>query len=119
MTENTKTMATEIAEALYNKKGEDILIIDIADMSIIADCFVVASGNNVNQVKALCDDVERVMSLQGEQHRRLEGYPLGRWIVMDYGDVLVHIFHKEEREFYNLERLWDDGFNTSRYPVHE
>lgn len=115
MTDKARELADSIARALDSKKGQDILIIDIADMTIIADGFVVVSGSNTNQTKALCDEVERALQLQGIERRRLEGYNPGRWIVMDYEDILVHIFHKEEREFYNLERLWDDGTNTTRY----
>lgn len=115
MTESAKRLAETIAGALDSKKASDIMIIDIADMTIIADGFVVASGNNVNQTKALCDEVERVLEAQGINRSRLEGYSEGRWIVMDYSDILVHIFHREEREFYNLERLWDDGSNTTRW----
>ena len=116
MTDRAKQIAEKIAEGLYNKKAQDILIIDIADMTVIADCFVVASGTSAIQTKAFCDEVQRVMLEDGVAHTRLEGYAAGRWIVLDYEDVLVHIFHKEEREFYNLERLWDDGFNVAQYP---
>lgn len=115
MTDKAKELAQKIAQVLDSKKGQDIMIIDIADMTIIADGFVVASGGSTNQTKALCDEVERVMEEEGIERRRLEGYNPGRWIVMDYEDILVHIFHREEREFYNLERLWDDGTNTIRY----
>ena len=119
MTEKAKQLADTIAQALDSKKAQDIMVIDIADMTIIADCFVVASGNSVNQTKALCDEGERRLEGQGIEKRRLEGYSTGRWIVMDFEDILVHIFHREEREFYNLERLWDDGTNTVNYPLQE
>jgi len=87
----------------------------VADMTIIADYMVLASGNSPIQVRALCDDLQEKMAEQGVDCIRLEGYASGRWIVCDYGDLLVHIFHKEEREFYNLERLWSDGGNVERY----
>lgn len=119
MTDNARELADTIARVLDSKKGQDIMIIDISDMTIIADGFVVVSGNSTNQTKALCDEVERVLQEKGVERRRMEGYSPGRWIVMDYEDILVHIFHREEREFYNLERLWDDGSNTIRYGVED
>ena len=104
-----------IAKALHEKGAEDILIVDIKDKTIIADCFVICSGLSSPQVKALSDHVEETLEKIGVFVRRKEGYGQGRWIVLDYSDILVHIFHKEERQFYNLERLWVDGENTIQY----
>lgn len=115
MTQQPKEMAMEIARVLYNKKAEDVQLIDIADRTVIADYFVVASGTNTTQVKALCDDVDEEMAKRGLQARRIEGYEAGRWIVLDYSYVLVHIFLTEERAFYNIERLWSDGNNLMVY----
>lgn len=93
------------------KKAEDVRVINVADLTILADYFILASGRSDTHVKSLCDDVQKFMFQSGKQQLRLEGYREGRWIVIDYGDTLIHIFHKREREFYGLERLWTDGDN--------
>lgn len=108
--------AKEIAGVLYEKGAEQIRIIDIAEMTIVADCFVICSGRSNVQVKALCDAVEEKMGEKGLFPTRIEGYRPGRWIVLDYLDVLVHIFHEEERRFYDIERLWSSGQNCYDYP---
>ena len=96
-----------LCAALYDKKAQDIVAIHVGDKTIIADWFVICSGRAVPQVKALCDELEEKAALAGLALRRREGYDAGRWIVLDYTDVLVHIFHPEERRYYNIERLWD------------
>ncbi len=105
-----------VSEAMLDKKGEDIVVLDIRGMSIIADFFVVCSGKSTLQVQAISDAVEEKLERAGVQIRRREGYDQGRWIVLDTGDVMVHLFNAEEREFYKLERLWTNGDNI-RY-VH-
>lgn len=104
--------ADQICTVLENKKARNILQIDVSGMTVVADSFIICSGRSALQVKALCDEVERLMEEQGVFARRKDGYAAGRWIVMDYEDVLLHIFHEEERSFYNLERLWmkDDNY---------
>ena len=104
-----------ICEVLYNKKASDILALHIGDKTIIADWFIVCSGRGVPQVKALSDELEDKAAEMGLFPRRKEGYQEGRWIVLDFGDLLVHLFHPEERTYYNLERLWDDGQNVITY----
>lgn len=104
------------SEAMLDKKGEDIVVLDIRGMSIIADFFVICSGKSTLQVQAISDEVEEKLEKAGVQIRRREGYDQGRWIVLDTGDVMVHLFNAEEREFYKLERLWTSGDNI-RY-VH-
>ena len=108
---NAKDMAIRAAQALEGKQGEDILVLDVKHLTAITDYFVIASGRNNIQVRALADAVEEEMSRTGEGPRRMEGYLSGRWIVQDYGGVIVHMFHNEERAYYNLERLWMDGSN--------
>lgn len=108
--------AMEICKVLDDKKAEDILIIDIADKSVLADYFVIASGRNNIHVKTLADEVDEKLEQSGFFLRRSEGRNEGRWVVLDYGDVLVHIFHPEEREYYNIERLWAEGDNAQSYP---
>lgn len=100
------------AKQLYAKKAEDVRILHVSHLTIVADYFILASGRSDVHVKSLCDEIRKFMHETGRIQLRIEGYREGRWIVIDYGDVLVHIFHKREREFYGLERLWVDGNNS-------
>ena len=110
-----KETILQLCKILYNKKALDIRAIEVTDKTIIADWFIVASGRGVPQVKALSDELEGKAAEIGLFPRRKEGYQEGRWIVLDFGDLLVHLFHPEERTYYNLERLWDDGRNMITY----
>lgn len=96
-------------KAIDSKRGENIRIIKIDELTVIADYFVIANGSSSTQVKALADEVEFKLSEAGLEPRRTEGYQGANWIVLDYIDVVIHIFHKETRDFYDLERLWQDG----------
>ena len=96
-------------EALEDKKAEDIRVIVISKVSVIADYFVIASGNNRNQVQALADNVAETCGRVGVAEKQIEGYDSANWILMDYSDVIVHIFSKEDRLFYDLDRIWRDG----------
>ena len=100
-----------IAKDLFMKKAEDVIVVNVSHLTIIADYFILASGRSDVHVKSLCDEVQEKMKAAGKNRLRIEGYREGRWIVLDYGDILIHIFHKREREFYGLERLWTDGNN--------
>ena len=108
MNDNTREQVLELCRVLYDKKGMDIVAIDVADKTIIADWFVICSGRAVPQVKALCDEVDEKAEALGLTVRRKEGYAEGRWIVMDFANILLHIFHPDERKYYNMERLWMD-----------
>ena len=105
MTELEK--AQKIVDLLDEKKAEDIRLIHVAEKTIIADYFVICSGRSVTHVKSLCDDVDDKAAELDLKRLRIDGYDSGRWIVIDFGTILVHIFHPEEREFYKLERLWE------------
>ena len=94
------------------KKAVDIIALDVSHLTVITDYMVIASGRSVLQTRSLADDLDDKMAELGIPLRTREGYQEGRWIVMDYGTVLVHIFHPESREYYHLERLWADGTNT-------
>ena len=107
MTQNE--IIEKIVTALDKKKAEDIKAINIHDLTILADYFIIASGNSTTQTKALADEVEYQLSLLGIEPTRTEGHSGSTWIILDYSDILVHIFYKETREFYSLERLWSDG----------
>ncbi len=105
----SKKMTSLAIKALEDKKGNDIRVIDIQDVSIIADYFIIASGSNRNQVQTMADNVEEVLGRAGYEPRQLEGYGTATWILMDYNDIIVHIFSEEDRLFYDLERIWRDG----------
>ncbi len=95
--------------ALEDKKAVDIHILDIREVSILADYFIIASGENKNQIQAMIDNVQEELEKQGLQPRQIEGYDTAGWILMDYGDIIVHVFSTEDRLFYDLERIWRDG----------
>lgn len=111
-----KELIDKIADALYEKKASDIVALDVSGMTVITDCMVIASGRNALQVKALADEVEDRLAQDGVYPLRKEGQQEGRWVVLDYGSVLVHIFHTEEREFYRLEKLWEADGNRIVLP---
>lgn len=108
MTE-TYNMVKTAVEALNDKKAEEVKVIDISSISIMADYFIIASGGNPNQIQAMCDNVKEKLGKQGCEYKQIEGYDSANWILMDYRDVIVHIFDKESRSFYDLERIWSDG----------
>lgn len=99
----------KVIDALENKKAENIQLIDISEVSTIADYFVITNGMNVSQIQALSDNVEEKLTVDGIRPRSIEGYNTANWILMDYSDFLVHIFDRESRGFYDLERIWRDG----------
>lgn len=103
------TTLKTIVEALENKKAEELRLIDISEVSTIADYFVITNGTNMSQIQALADTVEEKLATNGIHPRNVEGYNTANWILMDYNDILVHIFDKESRGFYDLERIWRDG----------
>ena len=105
----TLELVKKITSALEDKKAEDITVIDIREISSIADYFVIANGNNPNQLIAMQDAVDEVMYTNGVHSKQVEGNNNSTWILMDYKDIIVHLFSKEDRLFYDLERIWRDG----------
>ena len=107
-------LAQKIKTILEDKKAKDIDVIDVSDKTILADYFVIATGTSTTHVKALADEVEYLLK---EKDNRLvdhvEGFESSRWILLDYGDVVVHVFHSEERDFYSLEKLWQQSRSRS------
>lgn len=101
-------MATVAAGATATKLADDIVVIDVSGQLVITDCFVIASASNERQVTAVVDEVEEKMRRAGYKPARREGTRAGRWALLDYVDIVVHIQHHEEREFYALDRLWSD-----------
>ena len=96
-------------KALDSKKAKDITVIKVEELTILANYFVIASATSTTQVKALADEVEYQLGLKGVHPKSIEGYQSRSWIVLDYVDVIVHVFLEESRDFYQLERLWADG----------
>ena len=104
-----KTDGKSSCRSIKGKKGIWWKVIDISEISILADYFIIANGSNANQVQAMVDNVEEQMYKAGFDDPKVEGYNNASWILLDYNDVVLHIFDEESRSFYNLERLWRDG----------
>ena len=107
--EEIKKMAGLAIEALEDKKAEDIRVIDISEVSVLADYFLIASGKNRNQLQALADEVEEKLGRAGYPMKQSEGYDSANWILLDFGDIIIHLFDQENRLFYDLKRIWRDG----------
>lgn len=105
----SKEMVKIAIQALEEKKGENIRIIDISKVSVLADYFIIAEGKNRNQIQALTDSVEKELGQKGIVPKQIEGYESANWVLMDYSDIIVHVFDNENRLFYDLERIWRDG----------
>ena len=114
-----KAFATKVAGILDEKGATDIQILEVGHMTSITDFFVVASGRNVQFVHTLADDLEDKLAEENILPRRKEGKNGSRWIVLDYAEVIVHIFHPEERAHYNIERLWQDGTNDEHFDAQQ
>ncbi len=110
MAATSKELAKIACAALQDKKANDIKVIDISGVSVLADYFIIASGSNRNQVQAMVDSVqEDLLKKAGAEAKQVEGYQTANWILLDYGDIIVHVFDEENRLFYDLERIWRDG----------
>ena len=107
--EQARKMVKIAYQALDEKKGEDIKIINLEGISVLADYFIIANGTNSSQVQALVDNVEEELHKAGYSLKQREGYSNGNWVLLDFGDLIVHIFDRENRLFYDLERIWRDG----------
>lgn len=114
-----ENLALKIANLLYDKKAQNILALHVGHLTVLADYLVIANGSNPLQVRALTDHLEEHLSKQGLEPRRIEGKNEGTWVVMDYTNVIVHLFKPDARAFYRLERLWDDGQNRIKLPFEE
>ena len=107
--EKSKELFETIVQTLEDKKAKEIRILEIKDISVLTDYFIVCTGTSTTHIKSLADAVDEKLSQAGREPFHIEGYKTARWILMDYGEVVVHIFHSDEREFYDLERLWADA----------
>lgn len=108
--EDIKQIVLEIAQAAFNKKGRDIEILDLEGISMLGDYFLIASANNIKQSQSIADEMEDKAAELGMTVRHREGYREGEWILLDFGDIICHVFGGDElREFYSLEELWNDA----------
>jgi ribosome-associated protein len=107
-TEHARELALAAAGAAAEKKAENIVLIDVSEQLVITDVFLLASAPNERQVKAIVDAVEERLHAAGEKPIRREGHRDGRWVLLDYADLVVHVQHNDERTFYELDRLWRD-----------
>lgn len=116
-----KETIEKIVKALDSKKAQNIKVVKISDLTILADYFVIANGNSTTQTKSLADEVDFKLSKEGIKPTRTEGYSSASWIVLDYSDIIVHVFCKDTREYYQLERLWADGeeVDISEYIIED
>ena len=106
---NSNEIAKLAITALEDKKAEEIKVIDISEVSVIADYFIIANGTNRSQIQTLSDNVEETLGRAGVELKQVEGYDNANWVLLDFRDVIIHIFDKENRLFYDLERIWRDG----------
>lgn len=109
-----KVKLEKILKYLDDKKAKDIEAMNIGGLTVLADYFVVCSGTSTTHIKAMADEVVEKLKEEGVEHPHQEGYDTARWILLDFGDIIVHIFHDEDRKFYNLERLWSDGARSRK-----
>ena len=105
----SKELTKLAVAALEDRKAEDVTVIDISEISPIADYFIIANGTNQNQLQAMRDAADEALYKDGVKVQQIEGNQSSTWILMDYGDIIIHIFSKEDRLFYDLERTWRDG----------
>lgn len=113
MSDRVLELARNAADAVADKKANDVVVLDIQGLSVIADYFVICSGNSNTQVQAIANGVREKLAKRGIIIKSMEGYDEARWVLLDFGDVVVHVFRQEEREFYNLERVWGDAKQLS------
>ena len=105
----TQSLLQIVHKALDDKRAEDIVVLNMENISLLADYFLICNGNSDRQAQAIAREVQEKAQENGYEVKRVEGFDSARWILVDLGDVVVHIFHKDERAFYNLERLWGDA----------
>ena len=114
-----KEQVLQLAALLYDRKAQEIVALDVSHLTVLCDHMLIASGRNANQVASLADAVEEWSAQNGITLRRSEGRREGRWVVLDYGHLIVHLFHRDERAFYGLDRLWNDGTNALDLPFDQ
>ncbi|WP_409178231.1 ribosome silencing factor [Brevibacillus fortis] len=113
MVKTVEDLAQLVVKAVEDKKAENLKVLDIKKLSVIADYFMICHGNNERQVQAIVREIRDQAHKNGFDVRGIEGADEGRWVLVDLGDIVIHVFHREDREFYNLERLWKDAEEVS------
>ena len=108
-----------IARLLYDRKAQDIVVLNVSQLTVLCDHMIIASGRTDNQVSSLADAVDELALWEGLVLRRSEGRLEGRWVILDYGHVIIHLFRRDERAFYGLDRLWNDGTNALELPFDQ
>lgn len=116
---NDEALVLKIARLLYDRKAMEIVVLKTSHLTVLCDYMLIASGRTANQVMSLADAVEDMMATESCPLRRSEGTADGRWAVLDYGSFLVHLFHREDRTYYSLDRLWNDGTNQVSLPFDQ
>ncbi len=121
MSMNSKNLAIQAVKLMDAKKAVDVNLIDIREVSTLGEYFVIATGTSSTHVKALADELEMRLKEEGASPDHIEGYRSNSWILLDYGEVIIHVFTRESREFYDLDRLWQDGVKVdiSEYLIRE
>lgn len=111
--------ALDAARLLYERKASDIIVLKVSHLTVLCDFMIIATARTAAQVSNLTDNVDELMAQKGLQLRRSEGRNEGRWAVLDYGYIMVHLFHRDERAYYGLDRLWNDGTNVLELPFDQ
>ena len=104
-----KEILKRIVDIIADKKGEQTVVLDISEISSLADYFVISSANNINQLQAISDDLQELLEKEGLKINKVEGAKNSSWVLLDFTDIVIHLFTKEDRIFYNLERIWADA----------
>ena len=112
-------LVLRLAQLLYDRKAQDIVVLNVSGLTVLCDWMIIASGRTDNQVSSLSDAVDEFMVQEGVDIRRSEGRREGRWVILDYAHIIVHLFHRDERAFYGLDRLWNDGTNALDLPFDQ
>ena len=112
-------LSVRLARRLYDRKAFDIVVLNVSHLTVLCDYMVIASARTAAQVSSLTDAVDELMAEENLRLRRSEGRNEGRWAILDYGHIIVHIFHREERAYYGLDRLWNDGTNAVDLPFDQ
>ena len=116
---NENETVLRLAQLLYDRKAQDIVVLSVSHLTVLCDYMIIASGRTDTQVSSMADIVDEMMAVDGMSLRRSEGRREGRWVVLDYGHLIVHLFHRDERAFYGLDRLWSDGTNALDLPFDQ
>ena len=112
-------LVLQLASLLYAKKARDIVVLKVSHLTVLCDYMIIASGRTANQVSSITDEVDKYMAELSLPLRRSEGRREGRWTILDYGSIMLHLFHQEERAYYELDRLWNDGSNMLELPFDQ